>query len=686
MCHDAPVSSSEPFPETGSPTAGPEATSAPETALGPESAPASDAVPTTDPTSPDDRRTPPGARRGAGAALAVGALGVVFGDIGTSPLYALQTVFSIDHNSVMPTAVDVFGVISMVFWSITIIVSIKYVALIMRADNDGEGGILALVALLREKLADRRRLAIALVLGMLGAALFYGDSVITPAISVMSAIEGLVVVDPSFEHLVLPLAVVVLTVLFIVQRRGTEAVGRAFGPVMGLWFVVLAALGVPHIVRNPEILRALSPTFALTFVVEHPLTTFIAMGAVVLTITGAEALYADMGHFGAGAIRRSWFVVVFPALTLNYVGQGAMILRDPATVANPFFRMAPSWATLPLVMLATLATVIASQAVISGAYSVSRQAVRLGLFPRLAVRHTSREEGGQIYLPVVNWILYFGVLVLIAVFRSSSRLASAYGLAVTGTLFLTSLLFLLLALRVWHWAPWKIVLYSVVIGGLELTFFAANLTKVVSGGWLPLLIAAIVVTLMTSWRKGADTLFRRRAELEGPLDDFVATIHETQIPRVPGLAVFPHPNKTTTPLALRSQVAFNHVLHEHVVIVQIVNENVPHIRHVDRVVVDDLGFVDDGIVHVSVRVGFNDSQDLPRGLALAIGSSPELDMDVDAARYYLSLVTVHATGSARFRDWRTRLFVWMAHNAASRTEVFHLPPERTIIIGANVDL
>jgi KUP system potassium uptake protein len=643
----------------------------------------SDGSPT---TGPDERRTTPGARHGAGVALTVGALGVVFGDIGTSPLYALQTVFSIDHNSVMPTAVDVFGVISMVFWSITIIVSIKYVALIMRADNDGEGGILALVALLREKLADRRRLAAALFLGMLGAALFYGDSVITPAISVMSAIEGLVVVNPSFEHLVLPLAVVVLTVLFVVQRWGTEAVGKAFGPVMGLWFVVLAVLGVPHIVRNPEILRALSPTYAVAFVLEHPFTAFIAMGAVVLTITGAEALYADMGHFGAGAIRRSWYAVVFPALALNYVGQGAMILRDPTTVANPFFRMAPSWATLPLVFLATLATVIASQAVISGAYSVSRQAVRLGLFPRLAVKQTSREEGGQIYLPVVNWILYFGVLVLIAVFRSSSRLATAYGLAVTGTLFLTSLLFLLLALRVWHWARWKIVAYSIVIGGLELTFFGANLTKVVSGGWLPLLIAAIVVTLMTSWRKGADVLFRRRAELEGPLDEFVAMIHETQVPRVPGLAVFPHPNKTTTPLALRSHVEFNRVLHEHVVIVQIINENVPHIRHVDRVVVDDLGYADDGIVHVSVRVGFNDSQDIPRGLALAIGSSPELDMDVDDARYYLSLLTVHAAGTARLRDWRARLFVWMAHNAASRTEVFHLPPERTVIMGANLDL
>jgi KUP system potassium uptake protein len=628
----------------------------------------------------------PAARQGSGRALALSALGVVFGDIGTSPLYSLQTVFSIDHNSVKPTPVDVFGVISMVIWAITIVVSVKYVTFVMRADNDGEGGILALVALLREKLAHRRRLAVVMMLGMLGAALFYGDSVITPAISVMSAIEGLVVVNPSLKQLVLPVSVVVLTVLFIVQRWGTEAVGKAFGPVMAVWFVVLAVLGVPHIVRHPEILAALSPTYALAFIAEHPFTAFIAMGAVVLTITGAEALYADMGHFGARPIRTSWYAVVFPALALNYFGQGAMILHEPATIDNPFFNLAPSWATLPLVILATLATVIASQAVISGAYSVSRQAVRLGLFPRLSVKHTSREEGGQIYLPVVNWILFFGVLLLISVFQSSSRLATAYGLAVTGTLVLTSLLFLVLAQLVWHWAMWKIVAYVVVVGILEATFFAANVTKIVSGGWLPLLMAAIVVTLMTTWRKGAGILAERRRELEGPLDEFVEMIRDAGVPRVPGLAVFPHPNSTTTPLALRSHVNFNHVLHEHVVIVQIINENVPHIHHVDRVVVDDLGHADDGIVHVCVRVGFNDSQDIPKGLALAIGESHELALSVDEAHYFLSVLTVHATGAPRLKDWRARLFVWMAHNAASRTEVFHLPPERTVIMGANLDL
>ena len=642
---------------------------------------APDAVPAPPAPEPDGHR----GRRG-GTALVLGALGIVFGDIGTSPLYALQTVFSIDHNDVQPTPGDVLGVVSMVFWSIAVIVSVKYVALIMRADNEGEGGILALVALLREKLGDPRRLAVATLLGILGAALFYGDSVITPAISVMSAVEGLAVADPGLAQAVLPVSVAILTVLFVVQRRGTGVVSKAFAPVMVIWFVTLALLGVPQIVQNPQVLRALSPTYALAFALDRPFVALIALGAVVLTITGAEALYADMGHFGPHSIRRAWYLVVFPALVLNYFGQGAMILRDPSTTANPFFRLAPTWATFPLVVLATLATVIASQAVISGAYSVSRQAVRLGLFPRLAVRHTSREEGGQIYVPAVNWILFFGVLVLITTFRSSARLATAYGLAVTGTLFLTSLLYLLLAKRVWHWAPWKVVAYSVVIGGLEVLFFGANLLKIVSGGWLPLLIAGIVVMLMTTWRKGARTLADQRTRLEGPLDEFVAMVHEKGIERVPGFAVFPHPNKTTTPLALRSHVTFNRVLHQHVAIVQIINENVPHIRHADRVQVDDLGYGDDGIVHVCVHVGFNDSQDIPKGLALAIGASPELDVDIEDAHYFLSVLTVHATGAPRMTGWRERLFVWMAHNAANRTEVFHLPPERTVVMGANLDL
>jgi KUP system potassium uptake protein len=521
---------------------------------------------------------------------------------------------------------------------------------------------------------------------VLGASLFYGDSVITPAISVMSAIEGVVVVNPSLDGVVLPVSLVILTILFMVQRWGTHVIGRAFGPVMTVWFVVLAVLGMPHIVHTPQILLAVSPTYAVAFVLEHPVIAFIAMGGVVLAITGAEALYADMGHFGARAIRQSWYLLVFPALAVNYFGQGATILDDPSTVDNPFFNLAPSWATLPLVILATLATVIASQAVISGAYSVSRQAVRLGILPRLLVKHTSAEEGGQIYVPVMNWILLAGVVVLVVVFGSSSRLATAYGLAVTGTLLLTSALFLVLANEVWRVERWKIVTFVVLVVPLEVTFLAANLTKIVSGGWLPLLIAAGVIALMTTWRQGAAALGERQRTLEGPLPTFVQAIRDHHIPRVPGVAVFPHPNATTTPLALRTNVDFNRIVHEHVILVQIVNENVPHIRHVDRAQVNDLAAVAEGFVHVAVRVGFTDSQDVPKGLALAIGTCPALDVDLDDAHYFMSVLTVQATGPRGLKTWRKRLFAWMYHNAADRTEVLHLPPDRTIVMGAHVEL
>ena len=610
----------------------------------------------------------------------------MFGDIGTSPLYAMQAVFSVGDHAVAPTRGDVLGVISMVLWSITIIVSYKYVALAMRADNEGEGGTLALVALLRERLAGRARiLGLVLLLGMIGAALFYGDSVITPAISVMSAVEGLRVFSPQLEHVVLPVSAVILAVLFLAQRWGTEMVGRVFGPVMTAWFVTLAALGLPHVVRTPEILQAVSPTYALAFVGGHPWQAFLAMGAVVLTITGAEALYADMGHFGGRAIRSAWWLVVFPSLALNYLGQGALILADPQAAASPFFSLAPSWARFPLVVLATLATVVASQAVISGAFSVSRQAVRLGVLPRLTVRHTSREEGGQIYVPVINWSMFAGVLLLVVTFQSSENLATAYGLAVTGTLVLTSALLLLLARTVWRVATWKLVVFVVLVGGLELVFLSANLLKVVSGGWLPLVIGVVVVTMMTTWRVGAEVLRERERELGGPLGLFATVVRRGRVPRVPGVAIYPHPNATTTPLALRSNVDFNQVVHEHVVLVRIVNENVPHIRHVDRVTIEDTGLEDVGIVAVSIRVGFTDSQDIPRGLALVVGKHPLLQFDLDAAHYFLSLTTIHGAPWS-LRTWRTRLFIWMAHNAADRTEVFHLPPDRTVLMGAHIDL
>jgi KUP system potassium uptake protein len=619
--------------------------------------------------------------------LALGALGIVFGDIGTSPLYAVQTVFSIDNNAVSPAPADVYGVVSLIFWSVTVVVTIKYVSFILRADNDGEGGIMALAALVRSVSANStRRAAIALALGVLGASLFYGDSLITPAISVLSAVEGLEVARPDLAQAVLPIGIAILTLLFVVQRWGTHLIGRLFGPVMVLWFVTIAVLGVPHILAHPGVLRGLSPTYIVSFVAGHPFTAFLAMGAVVLVITGAEALYADMGHFGRLPIRVAWFILVWPALVLNYLGQAALILNDPGAVANPFYLLAPDWARLPLVILATAATVIASQAVISGAFSVSRQAVRLGFLPHLTVRHTSTRESGQIYVPAVNWLLFGGVLVLIVAFRSSSRLATAYGLAVTGTLLLTTALFLIYAATAWQWARWKLVLAAVVFGGIELTFLAANLTKIVHGGWLPLVIAAVVVTVMTTWQRGRRIVTARRVDVEGPLPEFIDKLNAERIARVPGTAVFPHPTKETTPLALRANVEFNHVVHERVVIVSVVSETVPHVPMGERLTIDQLGHTADGIVHLSVRFGFQDEQDIPEVLREARGLSDELDLDPDAASYFLSRITIERGRQPGMTTWRKRLFIGLSHNAATPATYFKLPLDRTVVMGSRIEL
>jgi len=632
-------------------------------------------------------RDHPAAHSGGLYGLALGALGVAFGDIGTSPLYAVQTVFSIDDGVVKPTVADVYGVASLIFWSITIVVSVKYITFVLRADNDGEGGVMALAALVRTVVGDTaRRAGIALILGVLGASLFYGDSLITPAISVLSAVEGLEVAQPNLAHAILPIGIVILAVLFAGQRFGTHRVGRAFGPVMVIWFVTLAVLGVPHIVEHPGVLQGLSPTFAVAFFVDHPFTAFIAMGAVVLAITGAEALYADMGHFGRRPIRVSWFALVFPALILNYLGQAALIINDPSAVANPFYLLAPGWARWPLVVLATLATVIASQAVISGAFSVSRQAVRLGYLPHLTVRHTSTVESGQIYVPAVNWLLFAGVLVLMVVFQSSNKLATAYGVAVTGTLVINTTLFLMFAAIAWRWATWKLVLGAVVFGGVELIFLSANLAKIVEGGWLPLLVAALVVTVMTTWQRGRKIITARRVDVEGPLSEFVDRLDAGDIPRVPGTAVFPHPTKLTAPLALRANVEFNHVLHERVVIVSVMSENVPHVPPDERVALDELGRPDDGIVHVSARFGFQDEQDLPQVLRQASGLSDELDIDPDSASYFLSRMTIERGRQPGMSGWRKRMFIGLSHNAANPAAYFCLPVDRTVVMGSRIEL
>jgi len=622
------------------------------------------------------------------AALAVGALGVVFGDIGTSPLYSLQTVFAIDGGAIRPVALDVYGVISLVFWAVLLIVSIKYVAFVMRAGNDGEGGIMALAALIRRSVAGRTTMvATAVLFGVIGASLFFGDSVITPAISVLSAVEGIEVVSPEIKEIVLPIGVTILVLLFLAQRLGTHRVGRFFGPIMALWFAVIGLLGLPWVIAKPGILLALSPTSAVAFFVDRPVLAFVAMGAVVLAITGAEALYADMGHFGRPAISRAWFFVVFPALTLNYLGQGALILSQPDAVSNPFFLMAPGWAQIPLIVLATVATVIASQSVISGAFSMARQAVQLGFLPILTIRHTSKEESGQIYVPGINWILLAGVLIITVSFGSSQSLATAYGLAVTGTLLLTTSLFLVLAGAAWRWKWWQLTLVAVVFGGLELVFLAGNLTKIVHGGWLPLLLGALVVTVMLTWQRGRRVVTARRAEIEGSMAEFVDEIREAGTVRVPGTAVFPHPSKETVPLALRANFEFNGVVHEHVVIVTVIPENVPHVPRNERLNVDSLHRNDDGIVHLTVRFGFQDDQDIPSALRDAFMLTSELEVDPESAFYYLSRVSIEAGHREKgLPRWQKMLFVGLAHNAASPAVYFRLPVERTVIMGTRVDL
>ncbi len=630
--------------------------------------------------------------RRSAPALALAALGVVFGDIGTSPLYSMRTVFTIDGGIVKPIPEDVYGVISMLFWSITIIVSVKYVLVLMRVDNHGEGGVMALAALARRLYARRPGgTTVFLVIGIVGVSLFYGDSVITPAVSVLSAVEGLGTATPSIAHFIVPIAAVILVLLFVVQRFGTAKVGASFGPVMLLWFVVIAVAGVPMIVKHPGVLQGLSPTWAIAFVFAHPFISFIAMGAVVLAITGAEALYADMGHFGRMPILRAWFFVVFPALVLNYLGQAALVLDDPTTTKDPFFLLFPNWAQIPVVVLATAATVIASQAVISGAFSLTRQAVQLGLLPPLTIRQTSKREGGQVYLPAVNLLLFIGVMAIMLTFRSSAALATAYGVSVTGALVTDTLLLLLVVKALWRWSTWKLVVVGVVFGGLELTFLAGNLSKIAHGGWVPLLIALAVVTLMTTWHRGRKLVQEERRVREGSLSDFIDKVNADHVPRVPGVAVFPHPNKETTPLALRANVEHNGVVHQRVIIVSVLTANVPHVPAPEAFSRDELGHSDDGIDHITIKFGFSDDQDLPNAMRAAC-LSDVLDLEpgsMDEASYFISrgaLRTGTRKGKHGMVAWRRKLFVAMAHNAADPAARFGLSPRRTVTMGSDVEV
>lgn len=627
------------------------------------------------------------ARSGLRPALLLGALGVVYGDIGTSPLYAVQTVFAIDNGRVHPNSHDVFGIVSMIFWSITLIVSLKYVLFVMRADNDGEGGVMALAALARRSLGDRRGRAAAIVmaLGVLGAALFYGDSVITPSISVLSAIEGLEVSQPDLTHLVLPLSAAILTLLFVLQRFGTQRVGGLFGPVMVVWFLAIGSAGLVEVIRYPGIVRGLSPSYAFVFIIDRPVDAFVAAGAVVLAITGAEALYADMGHFGAAPIRRAWFALVFPALTLNYLAQAALILHHPASRANPFYELLPHWAQLPMVLLAAAATVIASQAVISGAYSMTRQALRLGFLPHLRIRQTSKTHEGQIYLPAVNWALLVAVLVVTFGFRHSARLASAYGVAVTGTFIITTALLVVVARNRWNWSWWRLPLVLLAFGVAEVSYFAANLSKVAHGGWLTLLIAAAVFVVMVTWQRGRQVVTNRRAELEGPLSGFLAELHRCDLQRVPGVGIYAHPNARTTPLALRATLRHMHVLHEQVVILSGRTTTVPHIPWDERFTITPLGTHADGITHIAVDFGFQDPTDFPEALRRATPLVPALaGVSVEDTSWFVSRITMRRAPDRQMAQWRKRLFITMAHNAASQAEFLRLPVDSTVVLSADV--
>jgi KUP system potassium uptake protein len=558
----------------------------------------------------------------------------------------------------------------------------------MRAHNRGDGGILALTALMRRCKVVHPALFV--TLGIFGASLFLGDGMITPAISVLSAVGGLKVATPGLAHVVVPISLAILLSLFVVQRWGTGAVGALFGPVMLLWFTVIGVLGAHQVVLHPAVFQGLSPSYGVRFLVDHGGAAFLTLGAVVLAVTGAEALYADRGHFGPGPIRLSWYSVVFPGVLLSYLGQSALVLQHPTLVKganfNPFFQLAPSWGRLALVFLASAATIIASQAVISGSYSVARQAVQLGFLPRLKIAHTSRQEG-QIYVPVINWALCAGVIALVLIFQNSSRLAEIYGVAVTGTFILDTVLFIVVARIGWETSKWKLIPFGAVLLVVEASFFTSNLTKVGHGAWLPLVVAFVLSTVMLTWLKGQVIVTRNRTEKEGPLEEFLETLasREPPVRRVPGTAIFLNPSKDTTPLALRAEVEHTHALQDYVVIISVDRVSVPHVDREDRFVVTRMGKGLFRVFHVVDRVGYRDKMDVPKALALArkLGLLPR-NLDLEHASYFVSRITITPTDAPGLDRWRKKLFVTMARNAASPIEAFALPSERTVMMGSQV--
>jgi KUP system potassium uptake protein len=616
------------------------------------------------------------------AALSLAALGVVYGDIGTSPLYTMHEVFAGSHHPVPVTPDNVLGILSLILWSLIMVVTVKYVTFVMRADNRGEGGIMALIALASQQSTNNpRRQHFIMLVGILGACMFYADGMITPAISVLSAVEGLEVAAPMLAEMVIPITLIVLFTLFWTQRHGTGTMGRMFGPIMLIWFATLAVLGVHNIMQDPSVLRAFNPIYGLHFFMNNGRLAFISLGAVVLAVTGGEALYADMGHFGRIPIRIAWYTFVLPALALNYFGQGALILHNSAAMQNSFYLMAPQWALLPLVVLATLATVIASQAVISGAFSMSRQALQLGYLPRMLVQHTSDSQEGQIYLPRVNWGLMIAVMALVIGFRSSANLAAAYGIAVTGNMAITTVLSALVFHKLWGWGWARTIALTTIFLVIDVAFFSANLLKIFDGGWAPILIVIITFTLMTTWKRGRSMLHKRLESEAMALDMFVEAISAHPPARVQGSAVFMTPNPKGVPHSLLHNLKHNKVLHEQVIIATVRFHEIPRMPQEERIQVEDLT---NGFYRVTINYGFTDEPDLPRDLeACAI---KRLQMDMMDTSFFVGKETLIPTKACEMAVWREKLFITMFRNADTISNYFKLPPNRVVELGTQVSI
>lgn len=609
-------------------------------------------------------------------AITVAAIGVVFGDIGTSPLYALKEIFN-GHHPIPVTPENILGVLSLVFWAIIVLVTIKYVAIIMRADNRGEGGSLALLALVTERAKNPRLSWIITLLGIFAAALFYGDSMITPAISVLSAVEGMEIITPTLTPYVIPITLGILTGLFFIQKRGTGAVGIFFGPVMVAWFSILAVLGLIQIASNPAVLLALNPLYAMVFIGTQPMLAFLALGSVVLAVTGGEALYTDMGHFGRLPIRIAWFGFVMPALVLNYFGQGALLLIDPQAIASPFFHLAPDWALIPMVILATAATVIASQAVISGAFSVARQSIQMGLLPRMQIIHTSGMEEGQIYVPFTNWSLYLAVVALVIGFKNSSNLAAAYGIAVTGTMLIDTILVAFVMVLMWKWNK---LIVAVVAGSLllvDIAFFGANVIKIPEGGWFPLAMGLVSFSVLTTWRRGRRMVSEEMAKQSIPMSDFLQSIDDVH--RIYGTAVFMTSAKDGVPPALLHNLKHNQVLHERVVLVTVQTTDTPIVNDMERIY---LHRMQKGFMRLIIRYGFMESPDIPGALELCKGHGERFDMM--ETTFYLSRETIVPSMARGMTPIRARLFAVMSKNATSASDFFHIPTNRVVELGTQL--